>query len=248
MKTFILSVLIIFGIIFGALWLNYGTVSPCGILEKEGNSFVMSKMDISSPFSAIGAMIGAKFGESIVDSMSPLQCTKAMSNLKLGTSFHVDIPFISHKKYDKPSELKKTHWFDSDYEDEFTKEKTYYVHGYANEKEYNNDIIDINVRCKNNKTELYIDWNEYLLGDNSDRIKIELKLDDVVKNELWGLSTNNKATFSPNGWKLAKELMNHKTLLVRYTDRDHSRKTAEFDLSNYSESIQNVGKQCHWLD
>jgi type VI secretion system protein VasI len=83
-------------------------------------------------------------------------------------------------------------------------------------------------RCQSNKTEAYINWNDFL-GDDSHNVYREWKYvtirigDNKAERQQWGVSTDSKATFAPD-WAgdLLKEMTKAATFLAQVTPYNES--------------------------
>jgi len=112
--------------------------------------------------------------------------------------------------------------------------------------------ISLVARCKSNKTEVYIVWNDYL-GDDSNDVYSDWKLVTVrigngkAQEQRWGLSTDSKATFAPD-WAgaLLKSMLSASDFLAQTTPYNESPVTAVFDTRGMSEAISPIASVCGW--
>ena len=88
MKTTLIAGLIITAAIVTGLFFRFGTLSPCGALKQEFNRELMLKA-YEMPTTDIWEQIGVELGivivghkiDSFVDSLTPMQCTRALVRL-----------------------------------------------------------------------------------------------------------------------------------------------------------------------
>lgn len=98
-------------------------------------------------------------------------------------------------------------------------------------------------RCKSGKTELYINWQDYL-GSESYVLTRVGKKDAVTRK--WSLSTNSQATFHPNSISFLKEMLTSSKLVAQTTPYSDSPVTAIFDTSGMEKSIEPLRETCRW--
>jgi hypothetical protein len=67
----------------------YGTLSPCGALKMEMRQKMLSEFSGANPFAALGLALADKVVDQTVNSLGPLQCTRALWRIK----FSNDAPF-----------------------------------------------------------------------------------------------------------------------------------------------------------
>ena len=104
--------------------------------------------------------------------------------------------------------------------------------------------VAIIIRCMSNKTELYINWNDYLGSSASVLTRIG-KNRAVTKN--WSLSTDSQATFYPTGTiNFIKEMMDSNKLVAQVTPYNESPVTAIFDTTGLSNAIKPLRETCSW--
>ncbi len=100
------------------------------------------------------------------------------------------------------------------------------------------------LRCSENKTETYINWDMFL---GSSSIKVLLRHDkEKAKTRRWDTSTDHKATFVRGNIPFIKKLLKHKKLLIKITPYSASPVTTTFDLRGLEEAIKPLRKACHW--
>ena len=105
--------------------------------------------------------------------------------------------------------------------------------------------ITLVLRCSSGKTEVYIDWKDYL---GSDRVSVTSRVGtNNAGTTLWGLSTDHKATFYP-GFEdtFISRLMNTDTFAARATPYNESPVTAVWDLAGLSEAVTPLREACGW--
>ncbi len=109
-----------------------------------------------------------------------------------------------------------------------------------------NESASLNLRCLNDKTEVYIKWGSYLIGDRDERLLVTHRIDSnkaITSN--WLLSTDKKAFFyNGNDIGFIKSLIGKKTLVVQFDDR--STRTINFSLDKLDEEIKPLAQSCNW--
>lgn len=110
------------------------------------------------------------------------------------------------------------------------------------------------IRCKNNNTELYINWGRYLkvYTDLLERHKSTPVLIRIGKEEAkeshWSLSTDERATFHPDDSIIPfiKKLIVNDTLLAQVPGIANSTHRAIFDIKGLDNAIKPLKETCHW--
>lgn len=107
------------------------------------------------------------------------------------------------------------------------------------------------VRCQSKKTEVFVDWKEYL-GDDSHDVYNEWKRVTVrvgsepAKTERWGVSTDSKATFAPSSVALAKRIAKADRLVLETVPYGENPATAVFTLKGANNALKGVADNCGW--
>jgi len=116
----------------------------------------------------------------------------------------------------------------------------------------NGDPILFVGRCKSNKTEVFVDWGEYLGDDSRDVYaawkNVTIRIGKApARDERWGISTDRKATFAPN-WpgKLLKDLLDQDRLVLQTTPYGENPTTAIFDVSGLRNVLGELAQTCGW--
>lgn len=110
---------------------------------------------------------------------------------------------------------------------------------------YKNVTPTLHIRCAENKTQVFINWDLYL---GIDQTMMLTRFDDTKANtDEWTISTNNKAVFvRGNNIAFAKKLMNHNKLLVQITPHGENSVMATFNIKGLSEAIKPLREACRW--
>jgi type VI secretion system protein VasI len=115
----------------------------------------------------------------------------------------------------------------------------------------NGDIITFVARCQSNKTEAYINWNDYL-GDDSHDVYEDWKTvtirvgDEKASRQQWAISTDNDATFAPNAIGLLREMAVTDAFLAQVTPYNESPVTAIFDTTGMAAALASLAETCGW--
>lgn len=116
---------------------------------------------------------------------------------------------------------------------------------------YGDDVTMI-ARCKSNRTELFINWNDYL-GDDSynnrgswKRVVVRLGDSPAVEQQ-WGTSTDSQATFAPD-WagNLLRQMVREDRMVVQTTPYNESPVTAVFDIRGLEPGLRQLASTCNW--
>jgi len=111
----------------------------------------------------------------------------------------------------------------------------------------NQDIfsdITLIARCSSNRTEVYVDWDDYLADD---RQSVAYRFPpSSMRQERWGVSTDNTATFAPRPIALLREMIVSQQLVMRTTPYNEVPVTAIFDLTGARHAIGQVAEACSW--
>lgn len=105
--------------------------------------------------------------------------------------------------------------------------------------------IGLIVRCKDNRTELYINWASYLGGDTT-LVTHRVDKEEAVSSR-WGLSTDSKATFFPGSpVPTLKRLAESTSFVANVTPYNESPITAVFNTTGAGEALADLRKACNW--
>ena len=113
----------------------------------------------------------------------------------------------------------------------------------------NTELPYMIIRCKENKTELYIRTGmsampEYgLYNENTVRIRVD---DNKPYKERWSESTDNEALFAPNAIGLAKKLNKAERMLFEFTPYNSNSQLAEFDVRGLNYYLSEIADTCNW--
>lgn len=111
--------------------------------------------------------------------------------------------------------------------------------------------FDLTARCKSNKTELYVQWRDYL-GDDSDSVYEDWKHvlvrvgESTAKTQRWSISTDKTATFSRSAIPLLREIAKNDRLLLETTPYNENPQQAIYDTTGLKEPIAKIAKLCNW--
>jgi type VI secretion system protein VasI len=123
-----------------------------------------------------------------------------------------------------------------------SKTVTIVLHADSGKSRWGNNISLI-ARCKSGKTELYINWRDYL-GSES------YVLTRIGKNKAvtrkWSLSTDSKATFNRDSVSFLKEMLKSPKLVAHTTPYNENPVTATFDTSGLENAIKPLRDTCSW--
>lgn len=103
--------------------------------------------------------------------------------------------------------------------------------------------IGLVIRCKSNKTELFVNWNDYLGRSANVVSRIG---SNPAKEMSWSMSSDSKATFKDRSISFIKEMLEADSLVLQTTPYNASPVTAEFDIRGLSEAIKPVRETCGW--
>lgn len=100
------------------------------------------------------------------------------------------------------------------------------------------------VRCRSGRTELFIDWGDYL-GNGSAVVTFRVGEDDPER-EPWTISTDSRASFMPGEVReyVLGKLLNAERFVARVTPYSESPVTAIFALDGFSTAITPVLEAC----
>ncbi len=116
-------------------------------------------------------------------------------------------------------------------------------------KSRSGEAISLIIRCKSSRTELYIQWSDYL-GMDSTHVLTRIG-NAPAQQKSWSLSSDNTATFfpdTPTEWPITfiKSLMNADRLVAQVTPYNENPVTAIFDIRGLSEAIKPLQETCGW--
>lgn len=112
--------------------------------------------------------------------------------------------------------------------------------------------FSLSVRCEASKTEVWINWKEYL-GDDSHDVYEDWKWVSTrigkapIKKRKWSISTDKKASFYPSaGYKFAKQMVGQAELVAETIPYNENVHTAVFDITGAGAALYQVRKACNW--
>jgi type VI secretion system protein VasI len=102
----------------------------------------------------------------------------------------------------------------------------------------------LTIRCRENKTEVFIDWDQFL---GSDEAYIRYRIGSTAaQEELWGVSPDNEAAFADRPLPFIRDLLTADSLLVETLPHLRNIARAQFDVRGLSNVIEHVQKACNW--
>ena len=113
------------------------------------------------------------------------------------------------------------------------------------------DPIQLIARCQSNKTEVYINWHDFL-GDDTDDVYSEQKRVTYrfppaeATTELWNISTDNEATFVAQPIPFLRTLVASDRLVLQTTPFGESPSMATFELTGARAAIDPIAETCSW--
>lgn len=99
-------------------------------------------------------------------------------------------------------------------------------------------------RCMSNKTDLYINWNDYL-GSDSARVLSRIGTEKAV-TENWIISTDKKSTFRSQPISFLKRMENSNKFIAQVTPYNDSPNTATFNTTGLSDALKPLRSECNW--
>ncbi len=107
------------------------------------------------------------------------------------------------------------------------------------------DRIHLLVRCKSNKSEVFVNWGEYM-GSEAVEVTSRIGSDGATKAS-WPLSSDQRATFYPgHAVAFAMRLKSESRLVLEATPYGENPITAVFTLDETWDAIKFVAGECHW--
>lgn len=174
-----------------------------------------------------------------------LTCSKVEETEKRLECFNTIVQFIEDRAKTDASEgyTRAGNWLVSRTSSPMDDSKKFAASLDVKEK-VNGVIPTLILRCSENKTDVFINWDKFIGGDSS---SVQVRIDkEPAQKEYWGVSTSNKATFSQNPIALAKKLSKAKVLLVRVVPYNEAPIMAEFDLEGIGPIIDELKLTCNW--
>lgn len=108
------------------------------------------------------------------------------------------------------------------------------------------------IRCQSKKTELFVNWNNYLGNDSgspySDWKHVVVRVGtEAASSQQWGLSTDSQATFaSGSDIDLIKKMAKADRLVLQTTPFSESPVTAVFQLKGMDIAVKPLAASCGW--
>ncbi|HDR0641597.1 type VI secretion system-associated protein TagO [Pasteurella multocida] len=101
------------------------------------------------------------------------------------------------------------------------------------------------IRCKDNKTEMFIHYPGIYLDNDYVRVEYRLDKDKSIK-ATWNTSTDYEATFVKKPLSVIKSMFDKDRMLVKVSPYSKSPITLPFNISGLKESIEPLRKACNW--
>lgn len=104
--------------------------------------------------------------------------------------------------------------------------------------------IRLYLRCRNNKTDVIITWQDFL---GLDRVSVATRIgESKAVEESWVVSTNGTSSFHPRPIKFIKEMIGNKRLVARTTPYSSNTKTVVFNIHGLGNAIKPLREACNW--
>lgn len=146
-------------------------------------------------------------------------------------------------------------WVPSVYKDDLTGKMVYTIRNKAvtGVSKWGKPIT-LWVRCKDNSTDVFVDFQEYL-GDDSHDVYQNWKYvserlgEGAVKKRKWGISTDKQAVFyRPGGkaYQFAGSLVGHTRYVAEIIPYNENPRTAVFDIAGVDAALKPLRDACGW--
>lgn len=103
------------------------------------------------------------------------------------------------------------------------------------------------VRCKEDHTDVFVNWGVYL---GLDETRVLHRFDKLpAKTRTWNISTDREATFyrsSRGAVEMVRAMMEHDKLLLQVTPYGESPAMVTFDLRGLTDAVIPLREACHW--
>jgi len=103
--------------------------------------------------------------------------------------------------------------------------------------------VSLVVRCKNNTTDLYIGWNDYLGLEASVLSQVGTH---KAMTQNWSMSTDKNTTYHNEPIPFIKEMLDSPKLVTQVTLYNKSAITAVFNTSGLENIIKPLRERCGW--
>lgn len=103
--------------------------------------------------------------------------------------------------------------------------------------------ISFYVRCKSGKTEVYINWNDYLGSEAIVTTRVGSK---SAETSNWSLSTDKKASFAQNSMSLLRDITSSNQFVAQITPYNESPVTAVFNTTGLKTALSPILETCNW--
>lgn len=104
--------------------------------------------------------------------------------------------------------------------------------------------VNLVLRCQENRTDVIVQWKEYLGLDHT-QVITRVDSDDAV-TQRWNISTSNEATFHPSPVPHIRRLMEAEDVLYQVTPYGQNPKRVRFNVDGLSEAIGPLREACSW--
>lgn len=106
------------------------------------------------------------------------------------------------------------------------------------------DNVTMIIRCKNTRTEVFINWNTFL---GTEGLNVTSRIDrNPAGTAYWTISTDHKASFMPQATAALKKFEGASSFVVNLTPYSESPITAVFDISSSNEAFKDIRRDCKW--
>lgn len=105
------------------------------------------------------------------------------------------------------------------------------------------ESISLVARCSSNKTDIYINWNDYLGSEAQVLTRVGTNTAETAN---WSMSTDSKGTFHRNPENFIRELLETNKLVAQTTPYGESPVTAIFNLEGIANAIKPLRETCGW--
>lgn len=106
------------------------------------------------------------------------------------------------------------------------------------------DPVYLIIRCQNNKTEMFINWQTFLGLDTIEAID---RVDDKkAETSYWDISTDRKASFRRNPVPQIKKMLDSKKYVAQVTPYSENPITAVFETDGLGNAIKELRETCSW--